>query len=87
METQKVLEELRANGWSDQNIAEALGVSPVTVWQWRTGKRTPRPEWMYLESLERLLRQRPPGRRRRNRPDSGQGGEKPPPHDEGEACL
>ena len=77
----EMLEELKAKGWGDGAIAEALGVNLVTIWRWRTGRTRPHPEWLYREELERLLRlPRPPGRRKTALASTDQGGEKASPN-------
>lgn len=43
-------------GISRTEIADALGVSPATVWRWEHGQRVPRgePALRYAELLDRL---------------------------------
>ena len=48
------LRELRdLKGWSQAVLAVNLGVAPSTIYNWESGKTTPRPR--QLRALERLL--------------------------------
>ena len=52
METITLMENLRDSGWSDANIARAVGAHRKSVYNWRTGVRTPLP--VMAKNLERV---------------------------------
>ena len=59
---QQTLQELHERGWSDIAIGGALKVTRITVYLWRTGKRSPRMmEDMVLRECVGLLNRTPPG--------------------------
>jgi transcriptional regulator with XRE-family HTH domain len=58
-----MLQQLREKGWADSDIADALGVSRVTVFRWRKGQE-PENVVMLSQSLRRLLRRTGPPRRK-----------------------
>jgi hypothetical protein len=61
MTIQEMLQQLRDKGWGDTHIADALGMSRVTIWRWRHGQQ-PESEIMLRHSLRRLLRRAGPPR-------------------------
>jgi DNA-binding XRE family transcriptional regulator len=63
METQELLRELRAKGWGDSDLADALGVSRVTVYRWRHGQIPDNPIMLGLSLRWLLRRARPPRRK------------------------
>jgi transcriptional regulator with XRE-family HTH domain len=66
-----VLVKLKARGWTTAAIADAVGVSWLTVWRWETGRSSPsnsRAVWIALSLL--LKRKRVPKRRRVRRAGS-----------------
>jgi transcriptional regulator with XRE-family HTH domain len=70
---QELLEQLRAKGWSDEDIGEALGVSRITVYRWRQGQRNIERAKPVIDSLRRLLRGTGPPRRKTPAGDSPAG--------------
>ena len=63
MELQKVLDELHGLGWFDAALAGFLGVAPLTVARWRTGRFTPLAPGMVLLAARRLKQVTPPRKR------------------------
>jgi transcriptional regulator with XRE-family HTH domain len=61
---QELLEQLRAKGWSDEDIGDALGVSRITVYRWRRGQRNIERARPVIAALRQLLRRRGPPRRK-----------------------
>lgn len=58
----QTLQELHERGWSDIAVGQALGVNRITVYQWRTGLRSPHMmEDMVLRECVELLNRTPPG--------------------------
>jgi transcriptional regulator with XRE-family HTH domain len=64
MSTQSLLQQLRDKGWSDTDIAEALGVDRATVYRWRQGVAVPQNEVVIYNTLRRLARRIGPPRRK-----------------------
>ena len=58
----QALQELHERGWSDIAIADALKVTRITVYRWRSGKQSPNimADRLLRECVE-LLNQTPPG--------------------------
>ena len=58
----QTLQELHGRGWSDIAIADALKVTRITVYRWRTGERSPSMMAdMVLRECVELLTRTPPG--------------------------
>ena len=64
MKIPDLLQQLREKGWGDSDVGDAVGVDRVTVYYWRTGRRTPQAEPIVRDALRRLLRRRGPPRRK-----------------------
>ena len=64
-DVQERLDHLRVKGWTDAAIADEVGVQPLAITRWRSGKRYPENAKMVIMGLVSLLeRKRIPKRRR-----------------------
>jgi hypothetical protein len=64
MNTQELLQQLRAKDWEDRDIANVLGMDPSSIYRWRMGITSPQSERLVIAALQRLLRRRGPPRRK-----------------------
>ena len=61
------LSHLNNKGWTDAAISDELGVSPITIFRWKKGMRTPDNSRSVLHMLATLVdRKRIPKKRRRS---------------------
>ena len=56
----EMLERLRAKGWSDKGIGDALGIDRVIVYRWRKGRRLGRIPTILRLALKTLERRKVP---------------------------
>jgi hypothetical protein len=63
MNTQELLQQLRAKGWGDLAIAQALEMDTSSIYRWRLGFTRPHAEGVITRELQRLLRRRGPPRK------------------------
>ena len=56
----EILATLRARGWSDNAIAQAMSTNRTTIWRWRIGARAPHTGHPVVMALMTLLSVPPP---------------------------
>ena len=62
---QEKLRDLREKGWTSAAIADELGVTDITVYRWKSGRRSPENAKPVMVVLDQLLkRKRIPKRKR-----------------------
>ena len=61
---QEKIEQLLTSGWSQQALADEMGMSRNGLRYWRTGERYPHNAKAVLALLDSLVEKKPPPRRR-----------------------
>ena len=63
-DVQEVIAALRDKGWTQQAIADELGVTWLTAHRWESGQTYPPTSKPVLMALDTLMKRKPPQRRR-----------------------